>query len=220
MFSGQVEFEPSASWPPSSAPSADSGLRPTPKTSSHCQSFHCTLSDRHQLRLLQLRDAEELFALIEANRSYLKQWLSWLETTQTVEDTQHFIRLTRRRAQDNQGFAAAVCYDGNIAGVIGMHDFHKCDRKSSIGYWLAQSQQHKGLMSASCKALIDYGFNQLNLNRISILCATGNTQSRAIPERLGFTHEGTLRQAQWIDDRCVDHEIYAMLRHEWVKPSL
>jgi ribosomal-protein-serine acetyltransferase len=55
----------------------------------------------------------------------------------------------------------------------------------------------------------------LNLNRLVITCATQNQKSRAIPERLGFVHEGIARDAEWLYDHFVDHDIYAKLHCDW-----
>ena len=207
MFSGQVSFEPATL-----AQQLEASKDSQPKNS---QGFAVEISDRAQLRLLQPTDAEALFALVEANRAYLKQWLSWLNTTQTLADTRHFIRQTQARVQDRQGFAAAILYDGQIAGVAGLNGISWSDRQSSIGYWIAQNQQGQGLVTAACKAILHHAFIDLDLNRVAILCATENHRSRAIPQRLGFTHEGTLREAQWIYNRFVDHEVYALLRRDW-----
>lgn len=210
MFSGQIAFESSVE------PQSDLQSGSQPDSPSDSQSFYCRINDYHQLRLLRSHDAKELFTLIEANRTHLSQWLSLLPTTQTVDDTRHFIGLTQERARNNQGFAAAICYHNAIVGVIGLHDVRWEDRCSSIGYWLAKPYQGKGLMTTSCQAVIHYGFTQLNLNRLSILCASENVRSQAIPERLGFHYEGTLRDAQWLYTRFVDHKIYAMLKRQWL----
>lgn len=203
MFSGQVPFSPNR-------------LSEQPMSTPQLSAFAVQISDRHHLRLLMLSDAAELFSLIDANRAHLKAWLSWLSTTQTVDDTRHFIRLATERAQKNQGFAAAIVYDAAIVGVIGLHDFRLSDRSSSIGYWLARSHQGKGLMTTSCRALIRHSFETLNLNRLTILCASENHRSRAIPKRLGLTYEGTLREAQWLYSRFVDHDVYALLKRDWL----
>jgi len=84
-----------------------------------------------------------------------------------------------------------------------------------LGYWLAEAYQGRGFMSASCQVLVDHAFAALNLNRLAIACATGNTRSRAIPQRLGFAHEGTIRDAEWLYDHYIDHEIYSQLQREW-----
>lgn len=63
--------------------------------------------------------------------------------------------------------------------------------------------------------MVNYGFTDLRLNRQVIACATENHRSRSIPERLGFCHEGTLRQAEWLHDRYVDHHLYGCLWQDW-----
>ena len=62
---------------------------------------------------------------------------------------------------------------------------------------------------------MDHALLDLKLNRVEIRCATENTRSRAIPERLSFTQEGVMRQVQWLHDRYVDHVVYSMLAEQW-----
>jgi ribosomal-protein-serine acetyltransferase len=94
-----------------------------------------------------------------------------------------------------------------MAGVVGYNRIDWQNRVGYIGYWLAENYQGKGLMTSSCRAVIDYGFHSLNLNRMVIAAATENHRSRAVPERLGFIHEGTLREAEWLYDHFVDHAV-------------
>ena len=209
MFSGQVGFEPSA-------PSQQTQLPPQ-NVPQRSQNFFCQIDDRLYLRLLKPADAADLFALVEANRAYLKQWLPWLNTTQTLDDTRHFIRQTQARVQDHQGFAAAMIYDGSLVGVAGLNGINWCDRNSSIGYWISEDQQGQGIVTKACRAILNHGFTHLELNRIAILCATGNDRSQAIPKRLGFVHEGTLRESQWLYNHFVNHEVYSMLRRQWLE---
>lgn len=176
--------------------------------------FH-RLNDSHSLRELGLSDAEELFALCDANRPHLRRWLPWLDRTRSVADSRGFIESTLRQAENNQGIQTVIVVRGRIAGVIGYHRIDWQNRNTSLGYWLAESAQGHGFMTASCQVLIDHAFAALNLRRIAIACATGNTRSRAIPERLGFKHEGTLRDAEWLYDHYVDHEVYSQLQPEW-----
>jgi len=89
------------------------------------------------------------------------------------------------------------------------------NRKTEIGYWLAVSYQGKGLMTKTCKMLVAYAFVEYQLNRVEIHCAIGYIRSRAIPERLGVTQEGVLREAAWLYDHFVDHVVYGMLAREW-----
>ena len=177
--------------------------------------FSHWLTDRLQLRSLQLTDANELFALTDANRDYLRQWLPWLDGTKTSADTRNFIRNAIEQFQDTGALVAAICHDKQIIGVIGYNQIDWANAIGHIGYWLAESHQGQGIMISSCRCLVDYSFVNLALNRVVIRCATNNRRSRAIPEKLGFHHEGTAREAEWLYDHFVDHEIYAMLNRHW-----
>jgi len=90
------------------------------------------------------------------------------------------------------------------------------NRSTSIGYWLGERFQGSGVMTKSCKALIEYAFRELKLNRVEIRCAEKNLRSRAIPERLGFVNEGMIREAEWLYDHFVDHVVYGVLAREWL----
>lgn len=168
-----------------------------------------------KLRLLELHDADALFALVDANRQHLRHWLPWLDANSAASATLHFIEATQKQFADNSGFVAGIWYCGELVGVIGLNRIEWENRIGCPGYWLAEGFQGKGIMTQSCRALVNYAFTELNLNRIDIRCAFENSKSRAIPERLGFRHEGVIRQAEWLYDKFVDHVVYGMLKSEW-----
>jgi ribosomal-protein-serine acetyltransferase len=89
------------------------------------------------------------------------------------------------------------------------------NRWVALSYWLDEAHQGKGIMTASCRAFISHAFTAWKMNRITIQCATENIRSRAIPERLGFTLEGILRETEWLYDHYVDHALYALRRSEY-----
>jgi ribosomal-protein-serine acetyltransferase len=170
--------------------------------------------DGRLVRQLQERDAEELYEVVVANREFLSEWLPW-PAMQTLEITREFIVRSRTQPPENQGLQAAIVHDGRIVGGIGFHRLDWQNRSTSIGYWLAESSQRQGLVTGAVVALIDHAFDIWNLNRIEIHAGAGNTRSRAIPERLGFTEEGVLREAEVVGDRYIDHVVYAILARDW-----
>lgn len=179
--------------------------------------FCMKIDDETELRLHEERYAEALYQLIDRNREHLRQWMPWLESEQSVEDTRAFMKETRLQFANNQGFATGLWYRGELVGAIGLHSVDWIDRKVEIGYWLSADQQGKGLMTKACKTLVNFAFEEYQLNRAEIHCATGNRRSRAIPERLGFTQEGIIRQSEWLYDHYLDMVIYGMLASEWKK---
>jgi ribosomal-protein-serine acetyltransferase len=172
------------------------------------------ITDDAYLRLLDETDARELHGLIEANRTYLAGWLPWAKS-QTFDDTLGFIHRTCSQLTENDGFQAAILLGENIIGVIGYHHVDWRDRSTRIGYWLDEERQDRGTMTAAVRLLVDQALSGWDLNRVEIRAAVENRRSRAIPERLGFRQEGTLRQAELIDGRYLDSVIYGMLKGEW-----
>ena len=177
--------------------------------------FRFRIDDDTELRLLENRHAEELFALTDQNREHLRRWLPWLDNNRSLEDTRAFIAKSLIQYANNKGFPTGIWFKGALAGVIGYNTIDCSVRTASIGYWIGASFQGQGLVTGACRALIDYAFNGLGLNRVEIRCATGNKKSQAIPERLGFKQEGTVRQAEWLYDHFVDHAVYGVLASEW-----
>ncbi|HKX32724.1 MAG TPA: GNAT family protein [Blastocatellia bacterium] len=177
--------------------------------------FSLKLADELELRLLEERHAEELFAMVDQNRPYLRQWLPWLDTNISSNDTRSFIKSALDQFANNGGLVAGLWEHDRIVGIISYNCIDWQNRIAHVGYWLAAEHQGKGMMTRACRALITYAFNELELNRVEIRCATKNKRSRAIPERLGFAQEGTVRHAEWLYDHYVDHIIYGILASEW-----
>jgi ribosomal-protein-serine acetyltransferase len=168
------------------------------------------------LRLLEEADAQELYRLTDANRAYLARWMPWA-SGQTLEGTLEFIRLTIRQATSNDGFQAAVISEGAIIGIAGFHGVNWPHGSTTIGYWLAEEHQGRGLMTRAVRTLVGHAFGAWGLHRVEIRAATDNHRSRAIPERLGFRQEGVQREAERIGDRYYDLAVYGLLAHEWVQ---
>lgn len=168
------------------------------------------ISGAAHLRLLGEADAGELHALIERNRERLAPWLDWA-AAQTPDDTLAFLRVAETQVAANDGFQAAIVDEDRIAGVVGHTGVDWRRRATTLGYWLDADHEGRGLMTAAVGALVDHALHAWDLNRVEIRVAVENGRSRAVPERLGFRHEGTLRQAERVGDRYLDCAVYGML---------
>ena len=178
--------------------------------------FNYTIEDDLELGLIQLEHAEELNALIRKNFEHIREWSAWLtEKELPIERTRTWIATNLQRFAENEGFTIGIWHNGALGGQIDYGNFNWNDRKVEIGYWLGAAFEGKGLVTNSCRILIDHAFNELNLNRIEIRCAVENRKSRKIPERLGFIQEGIAREGGWLHDHFVDDVVYSMLSSEW-----
>jgi ribosomal-protein-serine acetyltransferase len=167
------------------------------------------------LTLLEERHTDQLFELIERNRSHLREWMPWLDWNTTTADSRGFIKGSLERFAIGNGFDAGIWYEGVLAGIIGTHYINFNSRKTEFGYWLGADFTGHGIMTKACAALLEHCFEDLKLHRVEIRCAEHNHKSCAIPERLGFSLEGTVRDAEWLYDHFVSHKVYGLLEDDW-----
>jgi ribosomal-protein-serine acetyltransferase len=166
------------------------------------------------IRPVRDEDAEELDALVDANRPHLTPWMPWA-ADQDLAGTREFLRTSAQELLDGTSVQLAITERDAIAGMVGFHGISRLHGSAEIGYWLAADRQGQGTMTAAVRALVGHGFSVLDLHRVEIHVAPENVRSRAIPERLGFVLEGTLREAQRVGERWLDSAIYGMLARDW-----
>lgn len=181
--------------------------------------FRYILDEDTELLLLKEEDVEELYALTNRNREHLRYWLPWVDSIQSISDTKRYITSSVRQFADDNGFQAGIWFQGRLVGIIGYHGVDWVNRSTTIGYWVGDSFQGKGLVTKACRALVDWAFREWRLNRVEIRCARENHRSRAIPERLGFTEEGIVREGEWLYDHFVDLMLYGMVAKDWRRIS-
>jgi ribosomal-protein-serine acetyltransferase len=178
--------------------------------------FRLEVTPAIELRLWDLADADACFETVARNRDSLRDWLPWVDRTFSAEDIREYIRtIAIPQWEADQGPNCAIWFGGQLAGGIGCHAIDWANRSCAIGYWLDARFRSKGLVTRCCAALLNYLFGELKLHRVCIRCATGNTRSCAIPERLGFRREGLEREAEWVGGRWVDLWDWAILASEW-----
>ena len=84
-----------------------------------------------------------------------------------------------------------------------------------VGYWLGEGYTGKGIMTKAVIELIHLGFENWPILKIEIHCADNNLKSRAIPEKLRFKNEGTIRRTARVYEEHQDHIIYGLLKEEY-----
>ena len=167
------------------------------------------------LELLQPHHAVEIFGLIDSSRAHLREWLPFVDGTQSVEDSRRFREASAQRYARDGSFDAGIFDGGALAGVIGLHWIQAGNRSTSLGYWLGAEFQGRGLMTRSVSAVLEHCFVESNLNRVSSAAALGNARSNAVLQRCGFQLEGISREPEWLYDHFVDHNLYSILQRDW-----
>ena len=164
------------------------------------------------LELIHQKHAQPIFDLVDENRLYLREWLSFVDRMQTLGFAENFVNSTIQRNHDGIEFAFVIVENDKVIGRIGVYEINGPNKIGEIGYWLAENLQGKGIITKSCKALIDFCFSDLQLNRIEIKCGTENFKSKTIPEKLNFTKEGVIREGELLYDKFIDLNLYSLLK--------
>ncbi|HBT84823.1 MAG: GNAT family protein [Fermentimonas sp.] len=168
------------------------------------------------LKQLELSDAKDIFITIDSQREYLGKWLPFVETTRGITDSEMYVSSVVNTDKDYFEYVFAIKYQDEFAGIVGFKDTDKANRKTEIGYWLSEGFQKKGIMTKSVDMICDFAFKTLNINRIQIKCAVGNTPSSNIPKRLNFKFEGIERDGELLsENHFVDLEIYSKLKSDY-----
>jgi len=181
--------------------------------------FFCTVNNQIELRLIDRQHDEELFTLLDSNREHLRRWDPWVDIISSTTDVRRAITGWQQQYANHRGLYAGIWFNGRCCGMINHVNVDWLNRWAPISYWLDAAHQGRGIMTACARAMVAHGFDTWNLNRLTIECATQNTRSRAIAERLGFTLEGIVRGIEWLQDCFVDHAMYGLLRSDHANTS-
>lgn len=173
------------------------------------------IDDQLRLELTAEQHAESLFNAVDANRSHLAAFLPWVHNMNSVNDFTNYVKNCDRQYSDGSDISFVIHFKEEVVGRIGLHGINQQNKSAAIGYWLVKKAEGNGIITKCCQTIISFGFDKLNLHRIEIKAATMNTRSQAIPQRLHFTFECVLREAEFVNNQFLDITLYSMLKHEW-----
>lgn len=151
--------------------------------------------ERVLLRPPQPGDGPAIWEAVEETRAQLRLWLPWVDRTRSEDDCEASARRAYARwlTREDLGIGVWERGTGRFLGGSGLHRIRWEVPSFEIGYWLRASAQGQGFMTEAVAVLCRFAFHVLGANRVEIRCDARNLPSVAIPRRLGFVHEATLR---------------------------
>jgi RimJ/RimL family protein N-acetyltransferase len=183
-----------------------------------CGPAYCIHTRRLVLRCWHPGDAPLLKAAIDANLEHLRPWMPWVQYE--PEDLQTKIeRLRRWRGAFDLGqdflYGIFNRQETQVLGGSGLHTRVGPEARE-IGYWVHKDYINQGLATEAAAALTRVAFVIDNLARVEIHCGSSNIRSQAVPRKLGFCHEATLRQrTRTSDGKARDTMIWTLLAEEY-----
>lgn len=172
------------------------------------------LTPRLRLRALREGDLSRLAELADTPEVY--RYTLRIPSPYRLEHAQQFMQIQRDAWTKGDGLILAIALrdTDEVAGAIGLEINRPMDR-AELGYWLGVPYWNKGYTTEAAGAMLGYGFEHLNLNRIYAGHFSGNDASGRVQQKLGMKYEGVLRLALKKDGTYRDDVIHAILREEF-----
>jgi RimJ/RimL family protein N-acetyltransferase len=172
--------------------------------------------DRVVLRPVQAWDRERLYELVEtievrALSSGLPPLPLSLEEVEARDK-----RWIEERNQDSAWFAIDV--DAETIGMCGLHQIDHYHQRADVGIRIGKPYWGRGHGQDAVRTLVEYGFSQLNLVKISLQVLADDERAVGAYQKAGFVEEGRLRSHTWYDGARRDELVMAVLREDW-KPA-
>lgn len=171
------------------------------------------LGARIQLTPLEPADGPELWQVVHESRAHLAKWLPWVPYNTTPSASQRYAESCAADWDAGRAlrFGVRRYPDGDLLGMVGLDNCVHIHRSCDLGYWLKQDCQGRGLMSEAVRIVLTTAFDELGIHRIRCAAATDNHRSLAVIAKLSFHFEGVARQAEFVDNRWVDHAQFSRL---------
>jgi RimJ/RimL family protein N-acetyltransferase len=143
------------------------------------------------LRKISMEDADSIFASYAADPA-VTRFLSW-PTHRTIEDTVDFLTYAVAAWEEGSEFVWTIQPKG-FEALVGTISFGRRDHRAHLGYVIARSEWGKGYMTEAARALVEWVFQEPEIQRVEAICDGDNQASRRVLEKAGLELEGTLRK--------------------------
>ena len=181
--------------------------------------FAKQLTSDAELRPLEPHQAEEFAAHMDRAREHIRPWVGPSFVTDTVDAA----RATLQKYADGTARDGirifGIWLEGEagptLVGGVMFVEFSAAGGTCEIGCWLEPSAEGRGLITAACRMLLAYAFDERGLHRAEWRCRAVNARSSAGAERLGMTLEGVLREAWLVGDTFHDKQVWSILAGGW-----
>jgi ribosomal-protein-serine acetyltransferase len=166
-----------------------------------------------RLRTLRPDDAHAFARHAAADFEHLREHLPWAAAAAAPDGARAWLESYDRREDGRVLVAGAFDGEAIVGGALLLH--HDPDAATiEIGCWASAAVQGRGVARAACRALIAFARRALRVERVAWHCTTVNPRSRALAERLGFRHEGTLRSAYVLRGERLDLDVLSLVGAE------
>ena len=128
-----------------------------------------------------------------------------------------FDQMVEKQGKSDYHFVICLVDDGRPIGTAGLHHLDLENGKAEFGISIGEKAEwNKGYGTETLRAICDFGFGQLRLERIYLEVYAPNKAGQRAYQKAGFVEEGVMRNAHFADGRLHDALIMSLLRDEWL----
>ncbi|MCY7711172.1 GNAT family N-acetyltransferase [Bacillus safensis] len=178
------------------------------------QTFPTIHTERLILKQATIEDAEDMHIYL-SNETVCRYM--GIDAHETIEDTKGEIKWYDNIFKEQTGIRWGISLKDNpaIIGSCGFLNLEKRHCRTEIGYELHHDHWRKGIMKEAIAAVLRYGFQEMNLNRIEAIIDPENTSSIKLVEMLYFVKEGLLREYESGQKGFDNVFMYSILKMEF-----
>lgn len=171
-------------------------------------------TERLLLRQLDNKDVNEVLEL-RGNPETMKFIPRPL--AKNTDDALEHIKMINDKIDENVGINWAVTVKGSdkMIGLLGHYRIQPENHRAEIGYMILPQYQGKGYVTEAIKAVMKYGFNQMNLHSIEAVIDPENIASERVLQKIGFVKEAHIIENELYDGKFWDTVIYSMLKRNY-----
>jgi ribosomal-protein-serine acetyltransferase len=170
------------------------------------------------LRPYKTSDIDSLYEAVRESVAELSVWMPWCHSEYSIDESRAWVE--KRPAQWEQGseydFGIIDSATGLYLGGCGLNRFQTDWKIANLGYWVRTSQTKKGIATTAARLLVRFAFDELKLNRVEIIIATGNAASLRVAEKVCAVKEGILRNGLTLNDRPNDAVLFSLIPQDMI----
>ncbi len=173
-------------------------------------------TQRLLLKRLSLNDADDVFEY--ANDDDITKYVIW-DRHRSKQASIDFINFAAEQFKLGEAivWGIEIKAERKVIGTIDLRNYNGNNKCADTGYCISKKYWGKGFTTEALKAVIDFGFERLYLNRIEAHCEEENTGSWRVMEKVGMKFEGVLREKVFVKERFRSMKMYSILRSEYYK---
>lgn len=177
--------------------------------------FHLPIDSKLALVQPTVALASTLFDLVDSDRKHIRQFLDFVDVTKDPTDEIKYINMKLSGQIKGTDRLFLISYEDNLVGSIDLHYIDARNKKAEIGYWIHSSQTKKGIITKCVKKVCQIAFEEMELNKLSIVADIKNIGSNAVALKSGFSLVGADKEDIIMYGESRDMNKYSLLKSEF-----